>query len=70
MSDCDGYISKIMMPNGKVYKLQCEVVEVYPMNCPKCGGKLELKYGHGKCEFCGTSYSTNFKVVEETDIYG
>lgn len=30
----DGYISSIMLPNGKVYKLQCEIVEVYPMQCP------------------------------------
>ena len=61
---CDGYISKITV-GGKTYKLRCEVVEVYPMTCQKCGGQLELKYGHGKCSYCGTHYSTNFKVVEE-----
>ena len=61
---CDGYISKICV-GGKTYKLKCEVVEVYPMTCRKCGGQLELKYGHGKCLYCGTHYSTNFNIVEE-----
>ena len=60
----DGYISKITMPDGKVYKLKCEVVEVYPMTCPKCGGQLELKYGTGKCEHCGTNFTTQFKLEE------
>lgn len=59
----DGYISRIML-NGKVYKLKCEVVEVYPMTCPKCGGQVELKYGTGKCTFCGTMFTTNFKIEE------
>ena len=65
MDEYDGYVSKIRI-DDKVYKLRCEVVEVYPMVCPKCGGQLELKYGHGKCEYCGTSFATNFKVVEES----
>lgn len=63
----DGYISKITIPfNGgyRTYKLKCEVVEVYPMTCPKCGGSLELRYGNGKCEFCGTNYTTKFKLEE------
>jgi len=60
-----GYISKIEMPDGKIYKLRCEVVEVYAMTCPKCGGKLELKYGSGECKYCGTSFTTQFKIVEE-----
>jgi hypothetical protein len=60
-----GYISKIQMPNGKVYKLRCEVIEVYAMTCPHCGGKLELKYGSGECKYCGTSFTTQFKIVEE-----
>lgn len=59
----DGYISSICV-DGKCYKLKCEVVEVYPMICPKCGGQLELKYGYGKCGFCGTNFATNFKVEE------
>lgn len=62
--ECAGYISKIRL-GGRIYKLRCEVVEVYPMICPKCGGQLELKYGHGKCEYCGTAFSTQFNVVEE-----
>ncbi len=59
----DGYISKIIL-SGKIYKLRCEVVEVYPMTCNKCGGQLELKYGTGTCPFCGTMYTTQFKVEE------
>lgn len=61
----DGYISKVKMPDGKVYKLQCEVVEVYPMQCPRCGGKVELHYGSGECQSCGTSFTTQFKMIEE-----
>ena len=59
----DGYISKIQL-NGKVYALRCEVVEVYAMTCSKCGGNLTLKYGNGTCEFCKTSYTTQFRIVE------
>lgn len=61
----DGYVSSIALPNGKVYKLQCEIVEVYPMQCPRCGGQVELHCGIDSCKFCGTSYSTQFKIVEE-----
>ena len=61
----EGYISEVWLPNGKRYKLQCEVVEVYPMTCPKCGGHVELKYGNGECRSCGTAFTTQFKVVEE-----
>ena len=65
MKDCDGYISKICL-HGKVYKLQCEVVEVYSMTCPKCGGNLTLKYGTGMCDYCGSKFTTQFKVSEVT----
>lgn len=61
----DGYISSVVMPNGKIYKLQCEIVKIYPMQCPQCGGQVELHYGTGFCKFCGTSYSTKFTIVEE-----
>lgn len=61
----DGYISSVLLPDGKLYKLQCEVVEVYPMTCPKCGGRVVLKYGTGECKSCGTNYATQFKIVEE-----
>lgn len=61
----DGYIHTIQLPNGKRYKLRCEVVEIYPMICPKCGGHVELKYGSGECNFCGTAFSTQFKIVEQ-----
>ena len=60
-----GYINRITLPNGKVYKLQCEVVEVYPMECPKCGGNVTLKYGTGKCDYCGTNFTTQFKIIEK-----
>ena len=60
----DGYISKIQL-GDKTYKLRCEVVEVYPMTCPKCGGQVELHCGTGECKSCGTKYTTQFKITEE-----
>lgn len=63
--DCDGYVSKIRV-QGKTYRFRCEVVEIYPITCPKCGGSFELKYGSGKCSYCDTYYSTQFKLVEES----
>ena len=60
----DGYISSICVA-GKIYKLRCEVVEVHPMICPRCGGKVELKYGSGECQSCGTAFTTQFKMVEQ-----
>ena len=59
----DGYISKIKV-NGKTYALRMEVVEVYPLKCKNCGSTFELKYGSGRCDCCGTNYTTQFKVVE------
>ena len=46
LEKCDGYISRIKLSDGRIYKLKCEITEVHPMVCPKCGGSLELKYGH------------------------
>ncbi|MBE7047724.1 MAG: hypothetical protein E7396_10015 [Ruminococcaceae bacterium] len=63
--EIDGYISKIEL-HGKVYKLRCEITEIYPLVCPKCGAAVELKYGTGKCEYCGTTYTTKFEMIEET----
>ena len=63
----DGYISKLTIPiNGefKTYQLRCEVVEIYPITCPKCGASFELKYGSGRCTHCGTYYTTEFKLKE------
>lgn len=60
-----GYVSRIQMPNGKIYKLKCEVTEVYDMTCRKCGSPLQLKYGSGTCSYCGTNYTTQFKIVEK-----
>lgn len=63
----DGYISRITLPNGKTYALRCEIVEVHPITCPKCGASFELRYGTGKCDYCGTWYSTNFELKEITN---
>ena len=63
--DCNGYVSKIRI-QGKTYKFRCEIVEVYPITCSKCGGSFELKYGSGKCPYCDTYYSTQFKLVEKS----
>jgi hypothetical protein len=60
----DGYVSKIQI-GGKTYALRCEVVEIYPITCPKCGASFELKYGSGQCPYCNTYYSTQFKLVEK-----
>jgi len=60
----EGYISSVMLPNGKMYKLRCEVVEVYPITCPKCGASFELKYGSGRCDHCGTYFTTKFSLQE------
>lgn len=61
--DNDDYISSINI-NGHNYKLRCEVVEVYPITCPKCGGSFELQYGSGQCDHCGTYFTTQFKLQE------
>lgn len=63
VNETDGYISKIRV-NGKTYKLRCEIVEVYDMTCQKCGAQLQLHYGSGRCEYCGTYYSTQLKIME------
>ena len=58
-----GYIHSVKR-GGKLYKLQCEVVTVNPIVCPKCGGSFELKYGNGRCNYCGTYFTTKFNVEE------
>ena len=62
-TDFAGYISSIRL-DGKLYKLQCEVVEVYPMTCPKCGAPIKLHYGQGHCPYCDTHYTTKFSIQE------
>ena len=64
MEEFAGYISKIAL-GGKKYKLRCEVIEVHPITCKKCGAPFELKYGEGKCDHCGTYYTTKFELVEK-----
>jgi len=58
------YISKIRI-GGITYQLRCEIVEVHPLTCTKCGSPLELHNGHGRCEYCGTSYSAIMSIVED-----
>ena len=58
------YISKVCI-NGVLYSLRCEIVEVHPLTCTKCGSPLELHNGHGRCEYCGTSYSAVMSIVED-----
>lgn len=62
--ECDGYISRICVC-GKTYKLRCEIVEVHPLICTRCGHPLELHNGRGQCPACGTNFSAVLKVVEE-----
>lgn len=63
-----GYVSRIMLPDGTVYGLRCEVVEIYPIICPRCGSGFEPKYGSGQCPACGTSFTTQFKLVENNQV--
>ena len=62
----DGFISAIRL-GDRLYKIRAEVVEVYPIVCPKCGASFELKYGRGKCPYCDTYYTTEFKLVEQKE---
>lgn len=60
----DGYISKIHF-QGKTYALRCEIVEARPVVCNRCGASFQLKYGEGRCEHCGTYYTTHFYIEEK-----
>ena len=64
MKELDGYISKVCF-GGKTYGLKLEVVEARPIVCKKCGASLQLKYGEGKCDYCGTYYTTRFYIEEK-----
>lgn len=63
MEKIDGYVNRIKL-NGKTYALRCEVIEAHPIVCKKCGASFELRYGEGKCEHCGTYYTTKFDIIE------
>ena len=58
-----GYINKITV-NGHTYGIKAYITEIHPINCPKCGGSFELKYGNGKCPYCNTYFTTEFKLIE------
>ena len=62
----DGYISRVSF-QGKTYALRCEIVEARPVVCNRCGASFQLKYGEGRCEHCGTYYTTHF-YIEEKDV--
>lgn len=59
-----GYIDSVQI-GGKVYKLRCEVAEVHPLICTRCGASLELHNGHGQCPACGTNFSAVVSIKEE-----
>ena len=63
----DGFIEKISF-GGKTYALKCRVIEAHPITCPKCGGSFELAFGKGRCQFCGTYFTTEFKIKEESAV--
>ena len=66
MNEEKSYIDSITIL-GKTYYLRASIVEVYPTICPKCGASFELKYGSGRCDHCGTYFSTEFKLVESKE---
>jgi len=63
----DGFIHTIVMGNKK-YALQANIIAVKPIVCPKCGGTVTLRYGEGKCEFCGMQYTSKFELVESSAV--
>ena len=60
----DGVVNSICV-SGKTYKLQCEIVEVHPLICTRCGAPFELHNGKCKCESCGTNFSAVMSIVED-----
>lgn len=59
-----GYVHSVVL-NGVLYKLQCEIVEVHPLICTRCGHPLELHNGRGQCPACGTNFSAVMAIKEE-----
>lgn len=64
MEHIDGFINKINI-GGKIYALQCEIIEAKPIICKRCGASFRLKYGEGQCTHCGTYYTTRFYIEEK-----
>ena len=64
----DGMISSFLLPNGKKYGFNCSIITVKPIVCTKCGGRVELKYGEGECEFCKTRFTSKFELVEDSAV--
>ena len=63
-TEVDDFFSVIQTPDGRKYGLKCAVIEAYPINCPNCGSTFELAFGKGRCEHCGTYFTTEFKLQE------
>ncbi len=62
------YINSIMLPGmTEPYYFQSDPVGVFPVTCPKCGASFELHDGSGKCEHCGTNFSSQFKLMEVSE---
>ncbi len=68
--EVEGFIHTIALANGKKYALQASVIAVKPIVCPKCGGTVTLRYGEGKCDFCGVQYTSKFELVENSAVKG
>ena len=63
MEKVDGYISKIQV-NGKTFGIKAYIEEVYPTICKNCGAPVEIKYGEGACQYCGTKYTAYIALKE------
>ena len=50
---------------GVTDNLRCEIAEVHPLICTRCGASLELHNGHGQCPACGTNFSAVVSIKEE-----
>jgi len=63
---CEGWISKVRILD-KTYALKCEVIALHPISCPKCGGSVNLTHGEGRCDYCGTLFTTKLMMVDKVD---
>ena len=65
----DGFVSSIILPDGKILGLKASIIAVKPISCPKCGGQVTLRYGEGKCDFCSTHFTTKFELIEDSAVH-
>lgn len=59
----DGIINTIKLPNGKIYALQACLTAIKPITCPQCGGRVEISFGEGQCEYCDTRFTSRLERV-------